>query len=73
MPDAPDQLARDRERLEVVTARWRPYLFGSSHADRMTFWKLGKERGELRRRIEAAEREVRERIEVAVVTGGEPL
>jgi hypothetical protein len=57
MTTDPEELARLRARLEEVKAMWNPSLFGSTHAERMTFWKLCKERGWLRRRIEAAERE----------------
>ncbi len=52
-----DQLARDRARLEEVKAIWYPSCFGGSHEQRMQWGRLGKERGDLRCRIEEAERE----------------
>ena len=55
MTTDPDQLERDRARLAEVTARWNPAFLGSTHDQRMQWWKDGKERGWLRRRVEAAE------------------
>jgi hypothetical protein len=57
MPTDPDEFARLRARYEEVKAMWNPSFLGSTHDQRMQWWKLGKERGWLRRRIEAAERE----------------
>ncbi len=51
----------ERARYNVVKALWNPSFFHSTYEERMTFWRLGKERGILRRRIEKAEREERER------------
>ncbi len=57
MTTAPDQLARDRERLADLVARWSPSISDLRHDDAMRWYRTGKEIYELRRRIEAAEKE----------------
>jgi hypothetical protein len=53
----PDQLARNRERLAELEDRWSPHIFDLSDDDAMRWYRTGKEIYELRRRIEAAEKE----------------
>jgi len=61
MPDAPEPLARDRdrERLAELEARWSPHIFDLSDDDAMRWYRTGKEIYELRRRIEASVRATR--------------
>ena len=57
VPDAPDQLARDRERLAELEARWSPSILDLSHDEAMRWYRTGKEIYELQRRIAAADKE----------------
>ena len=51
MPDASEQLARDRARLAELEARWLPLILDFSHDEAMRWYRTGKEIPELRRRI----------------------
>jgi len=53
----PDRLARNCERLAEFEDRWSPHIFDLSHDEAMRWYRTGKEIFELRRRIEAAEKE----------------
>ena len=57
MPDASDQLARERARLTEFEARWSPSIVDFTLDDAMGWYRTGEEIYELRRRIEAAEEE----------------
>jgi hypothetical protein len=52
-----DQLARNRERLAELEARWSPSILDLAYDDAMRWYRTGKETYELRRWIEAAEKE----------------
>jgi hypothetical protein len=59
MADAPEQLARNRERLAELEARWSPSILDLTYDDAMRWYRTGKEIRDLQRRIEAAEKATR--------------
>jgi hypothetical protein len=59
MADAPEQLARNRERLAELEARWSPSVLDLTYDDAMRWYRTGKEIRDLQRRIEAAEKATR--------------
>jgi hypothetical protein len=61
MPD-PDQLARNRERLAKLEARWSPSIFDLTQDDAMRWYRTGMEIRVLRQRIETAEKEEGQRV-----------
>ena len=58
MPTDPEELAQLRARYQEIS-KWRaPYSLGSNSDQVRMLQRVAKERGWLRRRIEAAEREL---------------
>jgi hypothetical protein len=57
MTTDPDQFTRDRERLAELEARWSPSILDLTQDDAMRWYRTGMEIRQLRRRIEAAEKE----------------
>ena len=62
MSTAPEQLARDRERLAELEVRWSPSMLELRHDDAMGWYRTGMEIRQLQRRIEAAEKEEGKRV-----------
>jgi hypothetical protein len=52
-----EQLPRHRERLAELEGRWSPSILDLTHDDAMRWHRTGKEIFELRRRIEAGEKQ----------------
>ena len=72
MPNDPEQLAHNHERLAEFEARWSPSILDLTYDDAMRWYRTGKEIHILRRRIEAAERGESDRIEIEGVSRREP-